>query len=346
MISTRRFRPQLGSITLLLLATTTASAQTPSESTGAGTTEASAEAIAQARTHFQRAEKLYNERAFEAALVELLKAYELAPSYRILYNIGLAHLEVGDYASATLALRRYLAEGGDEVPRARRKEVTEKVASLRDRVATLKIEINEPNAEVFIDDVPVGHSPLVDPVLVNAGRRKVVATLPSRPQLRAVVVVAGGDTTSIELTFPARQRAAAGTTTAPSPSASATHAPSPKPPPAIPPTESDHTWVWVGWTATGLLAAGTITTGILANSASSDLQAERNSYTADPAAKRDALDSAANRAQTLALVTDVLGGAALLVGGISLYATFSGGDTKSGVEVGAAPNGVKMSGRF
>jgi len=323
-----------------LFLTATARGQAPAAVAGS---TPSPEAIEKAREHFQRAEKLYNDRAFEAALVELLKAYELAPSYRILYNIGLAHLEIGDYAAATQAFRQYLAEGGSELGDARRKEVTNKIDSLTDRVATLRIQVNEPNAEVFVDDIPIGRSPLAEPVLVNAGRRRIAATLPPKPQRRTVVVVAGGDSTTVTLTFPSSEPTP--TSAARASSASPSPAPVATPPP---PPSSDRTLVWVGWAGTGLLAAGTITTGILAMSASGDLRDERESFVADPTAKRESLDSAADRAQTLGVVTDVLGAATLLVGGLTLYATFATdrAEAEPGVEVGAAPNGLRMSGRF
>ncbi|MEZ4302901.1 MAG: hypothetical protein R3B70_48710, partial [Polyangiaceae bacterium] len=49
----------------------------------------SAKALAEARTRYEKGKQLYGEGAFDAALAELQRSYELAPSYKILYNIAL-----------------------------------------------------------------------------------------------------------------------------------------------------------------------------------------------------------------------------------------------------------------
>ncbi len=310
----------------------------------------SPEAVAKAREHFQRAEKLFNDRAFEASLVELLKAYEIAPSYRILYNIGIANLEIGDYAGAIRALQQYLAEGGEEVPADRRRALPEKINSLRDRVAYVTVETNEEGAEVLVDDIPVGRVPLTEPLLVNAGRRRVAVSLPDRPQVREVVTVAGGESVKVVLRFPTTQaQPSAVPPPAVPPAPPPKKAPATSPPERIQPSvESSNTGLWLGWTATGVLAAGTIVTGVFALSASDDLEAERTSYASDPGAKRAALDDAADRAGRLALVTDVLGAAALVVGGVTLYATFASGEDapSGGLEVQAAPGSLRVRGSF
>ena len=71
----------------------------------------------------------------DAALVELRRAYELAPSYKLLFNIGQVHLQKSDYASALDSFERYLAQGGDKIARKRRREIEALVEKLRQRVA-------------------------------------------------------------------------------------------------------------------------------------------------------------------------------------------------------------------
>ncbi len=54
----------------------------------------------EARERYERALKLYEERAFDAALVELKLAAELRPSYKLLYNIAQVRLAMNDFAAA------------------------------------------------------------------------------------------------------------------------------------------------------------------------------------------------------------------------------------------------------
>src|SRR5688500_17904592 len=76
----------------------------------------------EARTRYERALQLYNEGASEGALVEFERAYQLAPSYKLLYNIALIRLQLNDYAQALKAFQEYLAEGGTEIPSVRRRD--------------------------------------------------------------------------------------------------------------------------------------------------------------------------------------------------------------------------------
>jgi hypothetical protein len=75
--------------------------------------------------------------------------------------------------------------------------------------------------------------------------------------------------------------------------------------------------VWIGWTATGVLAAGALGTGIAAVAASSTLHGE----VVDHATPPDAIHSQHTTTVTLAVATDVLMGAAALAAGVTLYVT-------------------------
>ncbi|RYE85226.1 MAG: hypothetical protein EOO75_17190, partial [Myxococcales bacterium] len=80
------------------------------------------EAQEEGRQRFKRGVEFFKEGDYNAALVEFRRAYEVAPSYRILYNLGQTSYELQDYAGALTAFTRYLKEGGAEVDAARRAE--------------------------------------------------------------------------------------------------------------------------------------------------------------------------------------------------------------------------------
>src|SRR5258706_11403937 len=91
-------------------------------------------ALKEAMSHFEKGLALYAEAALEASLVEFERAYELAPSYRILYNEAQIHRGLNNFADALLNFERYLYCGGDEVPADRREEVGREIASLKPRI--------------------------------------------------------------------------------------------------------------------------------------------------------------------------------------------------------------------
>ena len=98
-----------------------------------------------------------------------------------------------------------------------------------------------------------------------------------------------------------------------------------------------------GWVATGVLAGGAVTFGLLARNESKDLQnARRNWYPATP----DAIDHLANRTKRLSIVADSLTAAALVVGGITLYATVNTHPEARAARVTVGLGSLRLDARF
>ncbi|HEY2511291.1 MAG TPA: hypothetical protein VGI39_10565, partial [Polyangiaceae bacterium] len=132
----------------------------------------SKEAMEEARAHYAKGVQLYTDGSFAAALVELDRANQLAPSFKILYSVGLVQLRLTDYAGAKRSFDRYLAEGKDEVSAARRAEVSNRLKELAARIALVTIRVNEADAVVLVDDIAIGKAPLPEPVVLNPGYHK------------------------------------------------------------------------------------------------------------------------------------------------------------------------------
>ena len=81
---------------------------------------ASDDATKEAIGRFKRGLELYKDGAFAAALIEFRKAYEIAPNYRVLYNIGQVCSEMQDYVCAVRSFDAYLAQATDLTPERRR----------------------------------------------------------------------------------------------------------------------------------------------------------------------------------------------------------------------------------
>jgi PEGA domain len=307
----------------LLLASTTAAQESPS--------------ARQASAHFQRGVALYGEADYRAALVEFRRAYAIAPNAGVLYNVAETQFQLQDYAGALATFERFAAESapGD----AHRAEVETNLDVLRARVGHIAIATVPGGADVTVDDQPAGRTPLDRAVLVSIGHRKVVATLAGRPPVTRYVDVAAGDNLTVTLAMPAPDVAPA----------TAAHAmPLTTPPDAPPPSHTGATWRTVGWGATGLLAAGAVTFGVVASRESSVLTTERNTYPASGAT----LDHDASLTRTYSIVSDVFTGTAILVGGVTALSTLlsrsstptRGGDTAPRLVLG--PGSARLEGAF
>jgi hypothetical protein len=304
------------------------------------------DAMGEAQARFRRGLELYGEDDFRAALVEFQRAYELAPSFRILYNIAQVQFQLQDYAGSLRSFERYLQEGADRIDAERRQDVERDLERLRTRVARIAISAEHDGVEVYVDDVWMGVTPL-PPVLVSSGRRRVRARLEGHAPVTHVVDVAGAEQVTLRLQFDdTKSQAAAMEPEAPGIAHSEPMPVVPAPTlPLAPDGPEESSVPWVGWTITGLLAVGAATTGVLALRASSDLQDLR----AKPNVGRDALDDASSDTKRWALATDVLGVGAVVAGGISLYLTLNRDaepEGASGVQWNLGPGSLGVAGRF
>jgi len=309
---------------------------------------------AEGRGHFRRGVDFFKEGDYRAALIEFKRAYELAPNYKVLYNLGQTSLELQDYASALRSFEKYLADGGKEIAAARRTQIEGEIERLKKRVARVEVTTNVTDAEVFVDEVSVGKTPLAAPLMVSAGRRKFSAAKSGVTTARTVDV-AGGDTLTVSLEIveptavvpmpaPAQRPA---DTARPAARLPDTNRPPvtitlPVAPPEPPPS---NTALYVGITATGVLAAGTVATGIFALSAKKDFDNTVGRYGVDPQSVSDAR----SKTKTLALVTDILGGATILAGGVTIILAAGGSSSKErgrALQLDVTPSGLLASGRF
>jgi hypothetical protein len=292
---------------------------------------------AEARARYERGLKLYDQGAYEPALVEMRRAYELNPTYKILYNLGLIHKQLNDHAAALDAFNGYLNEGGKKIDGKRHAEVEKYVAELKPLVATLTIQVDVAGAEVTIDDALIGTSPLPSSVTVNAGKRKISAKVAGKPAVTRVLTVAGSDAVTVKLEL--EEPKATTTTPTNTTSTTTTTTTTTTTKPTTPEPKSNIPWVW--WGVTGGLAAGTAVFGILTLSSASSLAEKRDT----PNASRDDLDSASSRTKTFAIVTDVLLVGTIVAGGYATYLTLTA-PKKESVNVGVAPNGLVVFGSF
>jgi hypothetical protein len=152
-------------LTLVLPAPTARAADDPT----AGAQPARAKAV--------EAERLYEQKDFQAALQRLEEAYALYPSAKIHYNFALAQQALGQEPRAMESFERFLAEAPDAEPK-RRQHAAEKVAELRKRLVWLEVDADTHGAEVLVDGRVVGTTPLPRGLWMSAVPHQVVVKQP------------------------------------------------------------------------------------------------------------------------------------------------------------------------
>jgi hypothetical protein len=274
----------------------TPTAQAQRASAAAGNLEAG-------RGHFDRGVEYYRDGNINAALIEFKRAYDAAPNYRVLYNLGQVANALNDYVEAQRYFQRYLHDGGSEVDPERQAEVNAMISKLGGRIASITVICNVAGAQIYVDDVTVGTTPLARPLRVSAGTRRIAAALSGKPRSTRVVEAVGGERLNVELELVDAARPPA----APAPVA-AEPDPSSGPGPVL----------WLG-IATGALAISTGVVGLLAAQDGSKFHDALNRSTT-----ASELNRLHDRAATKAIVTDLLLGATAITGGITLFVALTG----------------------
>jgi hypothetical protein len=274
----------------------------------------------EAARHFQRGVALYGEADYRGALVEFRRTAALIPNPAVLYNIGETEYQLQEYASALTSFERYLNESGSG--ESHRAEVEGNVKALRSRVGHVIITTLPAGADIVIDDQPIGKTPLDKAVRVSIGRRKIVALLAGRLPITRYVEIAAEDVVPVSLQLlPASMGSSplqTASTPPQAPSAAETRGGS-----------GGSSVRTLGWVATGALAAGAATFGVLALRESNRLNTERQAF---PTAGTE-LARAARVTTTYSILADGLAAGALVVGSITLYSTLS--SSKPAPSVGA-----------
>jgi hypothetical protein len=291
-----------------------------------------------ARSHFRRGVALYRSGAYDAALAEFSRAYDSAPNYRILYNLAQVQAQRQDFVQALELFERYLTEGAGDLPPGRVESVEAEIAELQRRTSRLRVDSNVDGARLFVNELPGVELPLEHPLVLNAGIHRLRVEKPGYLPASRTVMLAGGDDLSLTIDLEPELDM-----DEPAPAPPAPPAPAAPPPP-------DRTALWASLAATGALAGATVTFGVLASHANSELSERLARYPAS----RSSVETGRDRVRTFALLTDTLGVAAAAAAGLSTYFYFSSRDGDEGAgatsglraELGPRTSGLWWVGEF
>jgi hypothetical protein len=256
----------------------------------------------------------------------------------VLYNLGQTSRELKDHASALASFQRYLAEG-EKLEPGRRKDVEKWIEELKTKVARVTVTTTPAGAEITVDDLVVGKTPLASPLLLNAGRRKIAAALRGHVPVQRFVDVVGADSSEVSLELaPLVGPATGGPADSPAP-------PPPAPPPPKKEAPTGPRWAWVGLAGTGALGVATIILGVRALNAQSDFEELLTERTT--AAE---LEDARGVTETFAIATDVVAGVTIAAAAVTVVLFVvemsSSGPEPTAARVRIGPGALFVEGQF
>jgi hypothetical protein len=297
--------------------------------------------VSEARERFAKGVKLYREGSLEASLAEFEKAAQLAPSYRLQYNIAQVQYELHNYVAAMRAFRRYLAYGGEQIPSERRTKVQGEIAELEARVAQITVRTNVPGATIAIDEIRAGTAPLARPLWINPGVRRVSALKPGYLPATVTVTAAGGEQLDVSLELPSMSAPVAAVAAVAAPPVADLRAARP---PADEAPARPRLKTWLSLLTTGALAATTGGFALLTRQAHRDFERELGRIPTT----RGAIEDNRLRMVTFAAVTDALAVGTVIAGGVAIYMGVTEGRSsrEPSLAVGPTLSGLQARGRF
>ncbi len=257
----------------------------------------------EAKIQFEQGVELYNDDDFEQAAIAFERAYELKPSYRILFNIAQTENERKNYAAALKAYHRYLKDGGDQIEAERRAEVEKEFTRLKALVGGITVKTDIKGAVVFVDGFRHAETPFTKPILVDLGEHEVLIKRGTEELHRETIKVAGGQKVVVDL------------------KAGASEATPAQDGPAVPEEEERdyprRVWTWVAMGVGGAAAIGAGITGGMTLGKAGDIEDDCGGGSECPISQKGAVDDA----KTLGNVTNVLVGLAAvgIAAGIVLF---------------------------
>jgi hypothetical protein len=113
---------------------------------------------------------------YDGALIKFRTAYETSKDPGLKWNMAACEKALKHYARTMQLLREYLAETAGTLSEDDQKAALTLIATCEQLTVNLRILVNEPEADVYVDDELVGKSPLASSVLVDIGARKIRVT--------------------------------------------------------------------------------------------------------------------------------------------------------------------------
>jgi hypothetical protein len=152
---------------------------------------------------YAAARVLYEDGDYEGAQTKLAAAYDASKDPRLLWNMAACEKALRHYASVIVLLERYLKESSALIGDDERKATHELVATVREFVNELRLDVQPAGVDVLIDGVKVATTPLDRPLWVDMGKRRLRLEKPGFVTHETEIDLPGGKSVDLKMTLAA-----------------------------------------------------------------------------------------------------------------------------------------------
>jgi len=157
-----------------------------------------AEPPSAAREHFAHGVEQAGLGDFNSAAANFEEAYRLSPHYAVQYNLGQAYAALGKSVEAVHAFEKYLEGGARKISPQRQNDVRQLILSLKRRIGYVALEIDPPEAQLFIDGRAIEAATPGVPIPLSVGVHGVALTLAGYRAFVGSVTVESQKTVRVE----------------------------------------------------------------------------------------------------------------------------------------------------
>lgn len=208
MLSLKATRPLACFLTLTFAAAQLAAQPNPGNATGsapaAPTTPPaplSDTLTGEAKDAYEAGKLLYGDGDYAGAELKFQRAYELSHDPRLLWNMLVAEKNLRRYAHVEELIHRYLEAGSAALTESDRADAQALLEAIGPFIASVTVNVNQPDARVLVDDVEAGRTPLAKPLRVDMGLRKLRVAKAGFKDFTLTQTFSGGTATAVDATL-------------------------------------------------------------------------------------------------------------------------------------------------
>ncbi len=125
-----------------------------------------------AKADYEAAKVYFTDKDYGRAYLKFQSAYERSKDARLLWNMAACQKEQRKYAKVVPLVEQYIKERGDKLAPAERDGADALLNAIKPGITSVKVDVSEPDAEIYLDDELIGKSPMTVGTLVDLGPHK------------------------------------------------------------------------------------------------------------------------------------------------------------------------------
>lgn len=151
-----------------------------------------------AKIDYEAGRILYADGDYSGAALKWDVAYKTSGDARLLWNVAAARKAERKYADVDRLVKQYLKEAR-ELTQADRAEAQQLLTTIQAFLADITLQVNEEGAQVSIDGVVVGSTPLAEALRLDIGQHVIAVTKPGFERVELNQQVTGNTTLTVSL---------------------------------------------------------------------------------------------------------------------------------------------------